>query len=140
MIGKNKRKSYAWRKICASTVMVRVNFRDWYAFLCLVILSIFLELKKKFKEYALPCKKCDGFMNKFAALLLLTIFILKNFTDVQFTCSVMLISATQQSDSLMCINIYVLFPYGLIQGTEYNSLCCTIGPCSFILYIQVCIC
>lgn len=74
MIGKNKRKSYVWRKNCASTVMLRVNFRDCMLF-CLFILSIFLELKKKFKEYALPCKKCDGFINKFAVLLLLTIFI-----------------------------------------------------------------
>lgn len=56
MIRKNKQKSYVWRKNCVSTVMLRVNFRDWYAFLCLFILSIFLELKKNLKSMLYPAK------------------------------------------------------------------------------------
>lgn len=83
MIGKNKRKSYVWRKNYASTMMLRVNFRDWDAFFMSIFFVLFsYNFQKNFKEYALLRKKCDGFMNIFAVLLLLTIFILKNFTDV----------------------------------------------------------
>ena len=35
---------------------------------------------------------------------------------------------------------YILFHYGLSQGSEYSSLCFTVGPCCVsILYIIVCI-
>lgn len=67
---------------------VESEFYGLVLFLCLFFLSIFLEFSKNFKEYALPCKKCDGFVNIFAVLLLLTILILKNFTDIQLTFSV----------------------------------------------------
>lgn len=83
MIGENKRKSYVWRKNYASTMMLRVNFRDWDAFFTTIFFFLFsCNFQKNFKEYALLRKKCDGLMNIFAVLLLLTIFILKNFTDV----------------------------------------------------------
>ena len=37
--------------------------------------------------------------------------------------------------------IIFLFHYGLLQYTEYSSLCSTVGPCCLsILYIIVCIC
>ena len=33
------------------------------------------------------------------------------------------------------------FPYRLLQGIEYSSLCYTVDPCClYILYIVVCIC
>ena len=36
---------------------------------------------------------------------------------------------------------FFLFHYGLLQDTEYSSLCYTVGPCCLsILYIIVCIC
>ena len=39
------------------------------------------------------------------------------------------------------ILFYILFPYGLSQNVEYNSLCCKVGWCCLsILYITVCIC
>ena len=45
----------------------------------------------------------------------------------------MLISAIQQSDSVMHIDtfilFYILFCYGLSQDIEYSSLCYTVGPC-----------
>ena len=35
----------------------------------------------------------------------------------------------------------ILFPYRLLQNTEYSSLCCTVGPCWLSsLYVVVCIC
>ena len=35
----------------------------------------------------------------------------------------------------------ILFPYRLLQNTEYSSQCYTVGPCWLpILYIVVCIC
>ena len=38
-------------------------------------------------------------------------------------------------------HIYLLSLHGLLQDTEYNSLCYTVGPCSSsILCIIVCIC
>ena len=53
----------------------------------------------------------------------------------------MLISAVQQSDSV--ILFHILFHYGLSQNIEYISLCYTVGPCCLsILYINIigCIC
>ena len=65
------------------------------------------------------------------------------FIEVQLIFNVVLISAVQQSDSVL--HIYILFHilshYGLSQDTEYSSLCYTVGPCCLsILYIIVCIC
>ena len=35
----------------------------------------------------------------------------------------------------------ILFHYGLLQDTEYSSLCYTVGPCCLpILYMVVCFC
>ena len=66
-----------------------------------------------------------------------------------------LISAVQQIDAVIlayiyiymcvCVFVYILFHvfshYGLSQDTEYNSLCCTLGPsCLSILYKIVCLC
>lgn len=42
------------------------------------------------------------------------------------TCSV---SDVQQSDSATDPSFQILYHYGLIQDTEYNSPCCTVGPC-----------
>ena len=34
---------------------------------------------------------------------------------------------------------HILFPYRLLQNTEYNSLCYTAGPCWVIYFIYICI-
>ena len=55
----------------------------------------------------------------------------------------MLISALQQSDSVVCIYIlfHILFHDSLSQDAEYSSLCYTVGPCSLsILYTVVGLC
>ena len=52
----------------------------------------------------------------------------------------MLISAIQQSDSVIDILFHILFHFGLSQDIEYSSLCYTVGPCCLsILYVIVCI-
>ena len=55
------------------------------------------------------------------------------FFQVQLTYSVVIISAIQQSDSVIHIYIYILFHilfhYDLSQDIEYSSLCYTVGPC-----------
>ena len=45
-----------------------------------------------------------------------------------------LISAIQQSDSVINILFHILFHYGLSQDVEYSSLCYAIGTCLSILY------
>ena len=61
------------------------------------------------------------------------------FIEVQLIYNVVLISAVQESDSVMYINI--LPQYGLSQDTEYSSLCYMVGPCCLsTLYIIVCTC
>ena len=62
--------------------------------------------------------------------------------EVELIYNVVLISAVQQSNSVVyvsvCIYIYILFHYGLSRDTEYSSLCYTVGPCCLsILYITV---
>ena len=50
----------------------------------------------------------------------------------------MLISAVQQSDSVICTYslFHILFHYSLSQDTEYSSLCYTVGTCCLsTLYI-----
>ena len=52
----------------------------------------------------------------------------------------MLDSDVQQSDSVIHIHVSILFQipfrYGLLQDSEYNSLCYTVGRCCLpILYI-----
>ena len=62
--------------------------------------------------------------------------------------NIVLISAVQESDSILHIYMYILYTFSYIlshctlsQDIEYNYLCCTIGPCCLsILYIIVCIC
>ena len=63
--------------------------------------------------------------------------------EVYLIYNVVLISAVQQSDSVIYIYIYIyiLFHCGLLQDIEYSSLCYTVGPCCLsALYIIVCIC
>ena len=69
---------------------------------------------------------------------------LKNyFIEIELIYSV-LISAVQQSDSVICIYTFffhILFLYDLLQDTEYDSLYCTVNLVALsILYIIVCIC
>ena len=54
------------------------------------------------------------------------------------------VSGVQQSDSDVCVFVYmcvcflfhILFHYGLLQDVEYSALCYTVGPgCSSVLYI-----
>ena len=57
----------------------------------------------------------------------------------------MSVSGVQQSDSIICIRIFILFqilsPYGLLQNVEWSSLCYTVSPCWLsVLYIVVCVC
>ena len=61
--------------------------------------------------------------------------------DIQLINNVVLVSGTQQCDSLY-IYIYILFQilfhYRLLQDSEYSSLCYTVGPCCLsILYTVV---
>ena len=63
--------------------------------------------------------------------------------EVELIYHVVLISAVQQSDSViyMYILFHTLFHYGLSQDIEYSSPCYTVGPCCLsILYIIGCIC
>ena len=66
---------------------------------------------------------------------------------VEIQSIVVLISAVQQSDSVICICIYMCisshipFHYVFLQDIEHSSLCYKIGSCFLpILYIIVCIC
>ena len=47
--------------------------------------------------------------------------------------SVMLVSGVQQSDSIIHIQVsilfQILFPFWLLQNIEQSSLCYTVGPC-----------
>ena len=53
----------------------------------------------------------------------------------------MIVSGVQQSDSVNIYFSHILFHYGLLQDTEYSSLCCIVEPwCFSIVYIAVCIC
>ena len=59
---------------------------------------------------------------------------------------VVFISAVQQSNSVICIRVYMYIPfripfhYVLLQDVEYSSLCYKIGSCFLpILYTIVCI-
>ena len=58
--------------------------------------------------------------------------------------NVVLASGVQQSDSVIHINVSILFrilfPFRLLQNTEQHSLCYTVGPCWLsILNRAVCI-
>ena len=63
--------------------------------------------------------------------------------EPQLMCNVMQVSGTQQSNSITHIYVYIyilfqiLFPYRLLQNTECSSLCHTVGPCGFLLYVVV---
>ena len=88
------------------------------------------------------------------AVLLFLPFFLSFLIEVYLIYNVVLISAVQQSDSVLQytqlyiyiyiyihILFYILFHYGLSQDIEYSSLCNTVGPCCLpILYIIVFIC
>ena len=67
------------------------------------------------------------------------IFIFKfNFIEVYLIYNVVLVSGVQHSDSVYIYIYYIytyiyiffqiLFPYRLLQNTEYNSPCYTVGP------------
>ena len=70
------------------------------------------------------------------------------FIEVQLTYNVVLVSGVEQSNSVyvcvcvcVCIHTYILFyiifHYGLLQETEYSSLCYIVRTCcSSILHIQ----
>ena len=64
--------------------------------------------------------------------------------EVQLTYNVVLISAIQQSDSVIYILFFltnILFHYGLSQDTENSSVCYIAGPCCLsVLYIKAWIC
>ena len=57
------------------------------------------------------------------------------FIEVWLIYSVLLVSGIQHSNSVihLCILFQILFPYRLLQNTEYSSLCYTVGP--FWIYI-----
>ena len=68
-----------------------------------------------------------------------------NFIGVQFIYNVVLVSAVQQSQSVVHLQIstpfQILFPYKSLQSTEQSSLCYAVGSYQLsILYIVVCIC
>ena len=66
----------------------------------------------------------------------------KNLIKIELIYNVVLVSAVQQSDSVIHIHKFfnILFHYGLPQNIEYSSLCYTVGPCClYILYIIICI-
>ena len=58
----------------------------------------------------------------------------------------MFFTASTPGKPYTCIYKYIysfciVFHYGLLQDIEYNSLCCSEGPCClFILCVTVCIC
>ena len=59
----------------------------------------------------------------------------------------MLALGVQQSDTHTYTYIHthslfqILFPYQLLQNTEYGSICYTVGPCWLsILYVVICVC
>ena len=64
------------------------------------------------------------------------------FIEVQLIYNVVLISAVQQSDSVIHIHTFffnIVFHYGLSQGIGYSSLCYTVEPgCLSILNLIVC--
>ena len=70
-------------------------------------------------------------------------FLIYYFIEVWLIYNAVLISAAQQSDSVIhviYILFHILFHYGISQDIEYSSLCYTVGPCCLsILYIIVCI-
>ena len=72
-------------------------------------------------------------------------YFFKNWSIVDLQCCVSL-WYTAKRFSFLFIYIYVcvysfsyLFHYGLLQNTEYSSLCYTVGPCLSILCIVDCI-
>ena len=71
------------------------------------------------------------------------IFFFLIFLGVQLIYNVVLVSAVQQSESVIHIStlFQILFPYRLLQSIEQSSLCYTVGPYQLsILYIVVCMC
>ena len=59
--------------------------------------------------------------------------------------NVVLVSGVQQSDSVMQMQVsilfQILFPFRLLQNVEQSSLCYTVGPCWLsMLNITVCTC
>ena len=61
--------------------------------------------------------------------------------DVQLIYNVVLVSAVQQSNSVIRIYVYIyilfyiLFHYGLSQDIEYSFLCYRVGPYYYPFYI-----
>ena len=67
------------------------------------------------------------------------------FIGVQLIYNVVLVSAVQQSESVIHMHIstlfQILFPYRSLESIEQSFLCYTVGPYLLsILYIIVCIC
>ena len=63
--------------------------------------------------------------------------IFKNFIELWLIYNIVLISAIEQSDSVIYIYYFsYFFHYGLLQDIEYIYLCSTLGSCClYILYI-----
>ena len=65
------------------------------------------------------------------------------YIGVQLIYNVVLVSAVQQSDSVIHIHISILFqipfPFSLLQSTEQSSLCSTVGPCWLSVLHIVCV-
>ena len=50
------------------------------------------------------------------------------FIGIQLIYNVMLVSATQQSESVISTLFQILSPYGSLQSVEQSPLCYTVGP------------
>ena len=66
----------------------------------------------------------------------------KYFIELELIYNVVLICGIQQYSVIQaCILFHILFHYGLLQDSEYISLCYTLGPCCLsILHTIVCMC
>ena len=85
-----------------------------------------------------------GYRFLFIFLVTSIIYLFIYLFGVELIYNVVLVSGVQQSNSVIHMHIYILFPilfhYRLLQDIEYSSLYHTVGPCClFILYIVVCI-
>ena len=67
------------------------------------------------------------------------------YVGVSLNNKVVVVSSVQQSDSVIHINVsilfQILFPFRLLQNMEQHSLCCIVGPrCLSVLNIAVSAC
>ena len=100
--------------------------------------------KANYLQIALAKVECVRTVQMLQSVFLFFSF-LKIFIGEQLIYNVVLVSAVQQSESVIHIPIstlfQILFPYRSLQSIEQSSLCYTVGPYqSSILYIVVYIC